>query len=75
MKYEKWKGRKVVLFGWKQYYGFLPKETCMVVEETDTEVLLERKKIFFTERIWTFKYIDDTNVAPKQISGYAKLIN
>lgn len=62
-----WKNRKVLLFEWKEYYGYIPKQTGFVVEETDKEVLVS---VFF-KKIWTKK---KKEIPESTVCGFAKLL-
>lgn len=67
---ENWKNKKVLYFHWKEFYGFIPKFTMTVIEETDTECLI--KKGF--KKYWTFKFNDNINKNVAQECGYCKLL-
>lgn len=64
------KGKKVLWFVYREYYGFIPKTTGIVIEETETECLI---KIGVFKKIWTFKYLDGyQNGARFEDTGYCK---
>ena len=68
---KKWKNKKVVYFKWREYYGFVPRYTMKVIEETEKECLLGKWFI----KIWTLKHRENVSLTVAQQCGYCKLIN
>jgi len=68
---ENWKNKKVVYFEWQEYYGFIPKFTATVIEETTEECLIKKR----FKKNWTLKYLANMSKSEAQICGYCKLIN
>lgn len=70
-KPETWKGKRVLVFKHKEFYGFLPDTQGIVTSETDLECLV-RINIF--RKVWVFKYDEDMFKPPAAKAGYAKII-
>ena len=71
MNLDNWKNKRVLYLKWKEYYGFIPKCTGIVIEETETECLI---KIGWFKQIWVLKHGDNVNQSVANQSGYCKLL-
>lgn len=68
---DSWKNKKVVFFEWKEYHGFIPSHTGVVVEETESECLV---KLGWRNEVWTLKFSEKINNLVASKCGYCKLI-